>query len=599
MLDYFKNHPECSMVYGRGICVDENGNFLRDYHNNCSVMDFNPDILKWECFILQPAAFIKTDVLKSTGDVDESLHWCMDWDLWLRIAKRHTVNLFPAYWACWRQYEGIKSNEPDFRMFRERFSVMKAHGTVSEYMIGRWYYLGRYPGFLRMIAKLKYKKSGIKQILYYIYEKLMFHFFRMVASFSGFTKDGSSYRKLAVFTPLLPLKTGIATYFTDLLIAMLEKEKNLLIDIYINNNYTPSDIYRHERIRIIDHLMFNKNVSFYKTILYQMGNNYEFHYYMIPYIKRYGGVVEMHDILINAIYNRLSTNFKSAIQGICLRSVSHYLISYPELRFYAYKKLLGKDHQYLEKKLYSRTLPVRKADRIIIRDYENIKRFNLPKRKCSIIIHGVTIGSLADENRRKKIRKSLGIPADAFVVLSAGIIHNNKRIDRVLEALGRICDRIPRLVYVLAGESHWQGEDINDVIVRYNLKKMVRVTGWLSLNTWKDYISVCDVGVNLRGNSSGEHSGPMAQFMQQGKPILISDYDQFRSFPDECTIKIPHGEHEVEKIAEGICRLYRDIKLRKAMGVSARNYAKSKLSFETISEQYMCVLGLNNTEKAK
>lgn len=595
IIHYFKSHPVCGLVYGRGICVDEKGKYIRDYHDNCTVMDFNPEILKWECYILQPAAFIRIEVLKEIGGVNESLHWCMDWDLWLKIVKTdYSVDFLPEYLACWRQYDGIKSNEPDFKMFRERFNVMKTHSNLLGYMMGRYYYLGCHPGFLWMIANLKYKKSVSKRIAYYIFERFLFHFFKILGSYYSYKKGNTVYRKLAVFSPLLPLRTGIATYFTDLLFAMINKEKNLLIDIYINNNYIPSEIYKHERIRLIEHSLFTKNAGTYKSILYQMGNNYEFHYYMMPYIKRYGGVVEMHDILIGSIYGKLSSNLKIAIKEMSLASILHHLKIHPELRFIAYKKFLWKSNLYLENKLYSRILPIRKADKIIIRDEENLKRFNLPKKKCIIIKHGITLIPLADEGTRRKIRKSLDIPEDAFLIVSAGIIHNNKRIDRVLDALSRIRDRIPKIVYILAGESHWEGTDINEIIAKYDVKKIVHVTGWQTIDTWKNYITVCDVGVNLRGNSTGEHSGPMAHFIQQGKPILISDYDQFKSFPDDFTIKIPHGEQEVQNIAESICRLYEDSTLRKKMGFNARRYAEKELSFEIISDQYLSLLELKN-----
>lgn len=401
-------------------------------------------------------------------------------------------------------------------------------------------------------------------------------------------------KRLAVFTPLEPQKTGIATFFSNLFFSMLGKNGSLFIDLYINDGYEPAEKYRHPRVRILNHELFHKNYYTYDAVLYEMGNFYDFHYYMIPYLRRYGGTAELHDVKNDALYDRLFSELNASFKNGRFFNFLRLLYRFPELRFFIWRRLFGiGGSEYLRERLYRHSVLVRKADSFIVRDDSVIKRFKLPRKKANVVVHGIRIDPLPSRNEIVSIKKRLRLADFDFVVVSAGLVQKNKRIDKVLQAIKLVKSKIPDILYVLAGESVWEGGKIEDLIESLGLRKQVRLTGWLSMRDWMDYINACDVGVNLRADSTGEHSGPLVTFIERGKPVLISDHDQFKIYPDEFAIKIPVGEGEVDRIAEALLELYHNHTLRTKMAASAREYAEEMLSFDrSITERYFKVLGL-------
>jgi GT2 family glycosyltransferase len=82
-IDYFDEHPDVDVVYGDANFIDEHDNVTQAYPTE----DWNLDRFKDSCFICQPATFFRRRVVERFGLPDERLHFCMDYDFWLRLAK--------------------------------------------------------------------------------------------------------------------------------------------------------------------------------------------------------------------------------------------------------------------------------------------------------------------------------------------------------------------------------------------------------------------------------------------------------------------------------------------------------------------------------
>jgi hypothetical protein len=60
--------------------------------------------------------------------------------------------------------------------------------------------------------------------------------------------------------------------------------------------------------------------------------------------------------------------------------------------------------------------------------------------------------------------------------------------------------------------------------------------------------------VNLRYPSAGETSGTLIRAFDAGKPVAVSDYAQFAELPDDCVVKIPLGDREIDSLADFFLR---------------------------------------------
>ena len=83
ILDYFDTQPECDLVYGHNYMIDENGRVVQE----TPVSNFHiTDMLHPIGGLPQPGLFWQRRVTDHIGLFDETLHYTMDYDYWLRAA---------------------------------------------------------------------------------------------------------------------------------------------------------------------------------------------------------------------------------------------------------------------------------------------------------------------------------------------------------------------------------------------------------------------------------------------------------------------------------------------------------------------------------
>lgn len=79
----------------------------------------------------------------------------------------------------------------------------------------------------------------------------------------------------------------------------------------------------------------------------------------------------------------------------------------------------------------------------------------------------------------QKLRKSLGIPLDAFVVLSVGEVNKNKNHELGIRAIAQLKDTIPQLFYVIVGRGSSM-EALKKLSANLGVEKQVIFTGYRS-----------------------------------------------------------------------------------------------------------------------
>jgi glycosyltransferase involved in cell wall biosynthesis len=94
--EHFETYPNATALYGKAHHLYENGDIMENYYTE----PWDYEKLKFICYLCQPAVFWKRSLLKEFGYFNESLHFCLDYEYWLRIGKKHKFNYLDKHYLA-------------------------------------------------------------------------------------------------------------------------------------------------------------------------------------------------------------------------------------------------------------------------------------------------------------------------------------------------------------------------------------------------------------------------------------------------------------------------------------------------------------------
>jgi glycosyltransferase involved in cell wall biosynthesis len=116
------NH-DVAAAYGDAVHVDENERVLSRYPTRA----FDRDALLESCYICQPASAIRRTAFEAEGGMNTRLEVALDYDLWIRLARRHTFQKVEGVVAASRMHRENKTLARRGEVFREALQVLRAH----------------------------------------------------------------------------------------------------------------------------------------------------------------------------------------------------------------------------------------------------------------------------------------------------------------------------------------------------------------------------------------------------------------------------------------------------------------------------------------
>lgn len=133
----FQAEPDVGVVYGHALLVNAEGLVLQILW----APPFSRALLRLHDFIVQPAAFIRRDLVGERL-VDESFDYTMDYELWLRLARHHRFRRLRRIVAIDRHHRARKSytmldvGRSDHARLEQRYGV--AHGPIGTIARKTW-----------------------------------------------------------------------------------------------------------------------------------------------------------------------------------------------------------------------------------------------------------------------------------------------------------------------------------------------------------------------------------------------------------------------------------------------------------------------------
>jgi glycosyltransferase involved in cell wall biosynthesis len=121
----FHRQPGAGAVYGEGYLIDSEGRIQSRFPHT---QEFDLWRLMYlSDYILQQTVFFRKTVLQEIGPLDESLHYTMDWDILIRIAKSYSLAYTPEYLGCLREHAEAKTTYGGSERAQEILRMLRGH----------------------------------------------------------------------------------------------------------------------------------------------------------------------------------------------------------------------------------------------------------------------------------------------------------------------------------------------------------------------------------------------------------------------------------------------------------------------------------------
>ena len=123
--------PQSEWLTGACRIVDAGGREIRravTAYKNLFLRRYSYSLHLVQNFVSAPATFARLDALREVGPVDERYRYAMDYDLWLRLARRGPPLVLDRYLAAFRMAEGTLSMSGFERQFEEHREISRRNG---------------------------------------------------------------------------------------------------------------------------------------------------------------------------------------------------------------------------------------------------------------------------------------------------------------------------------------------------------------------------------------------------------------------------------------------------------------------------------------
>jgi len=314
--------------------------------------------------------------------------------------------------------------------------------------------------------------------------------------------------RVAWFSPLPPVRSGIAAYSAEVLPRLTAH-----FDIECFTETSAHDFVWSARRRAYD------------LVVYQLGNA-PFHDYMWAYLVAYPGLVVLHDARLHHARAR------------CLLH---------QRRFDDYRRELQYDHpdatsgfaEYVVEGLGGSISYFWSMLRVVMRTARTIAVHNprvaddLREQYPGVAIEVIRMGVPAiepDRAARASARGALALPDEAIVFAAFGKVTAEKRLAAILGAIGALAGEGRDVRLLLVGDT---GEHtaLQEDIARHGVADRVLLTGHVAEETIGAHLAAADVCLCLRWPTARETSASWLRCLAAGRPTVISDLAHLVDIP--------------------------------------------------------------------
>ena len=310
----------------------------------------------------------------------------------------------------------------------------------------------------------------------------------------------------------------------------------------------------------------------YDHVLYNFGNNYEFHGGIFNTARQRPGVVVLHDAVMYHFFAELYLEDK--------KDPSSFLSLFDELYGPRAVERVSRSLRGLEPPLPDTQAisqwslleaTVESALGVVVHsEYCKAKIADIVE--CPIAKAGLPVERASDLELLGRSR--LGVPSDHVLIVIAGGLNRNKRADSVIRALGALRGRTQRTTLALVG---WitteESARLKEIARAEGVDGSLLFVGFASDEVFYSYLAQADICVNLRYPNTEGGSASVVEEMLYDNAVVALNTGVFGELPDN-TVSRVRLAYEHQDLTRALGELIESPERREELATRARSYAE-------------------------
>jgi len=315
-------------------------------------------------------------------------------------------------------------------------------------------------------------------------------------------------------------------------------------------------------------------------LIYQIGNNYEFHQGALPWLWKLPGIVCLHDFLLAHLFHGWACNGG--------RMDNRHSRAKTILQTWYGSKNAERFFQYTNTEAFIEgtldTSPMIEWICSMALGVITHSRWGCPRilDSCPGPVRVVPL-AYNRHNVSSMIDPSAHTSKDTFRILTIGHVNPNKRVESVIRAIGNSPILRRNSEFRLVGKI---GPETEKQLYALATETGVRllISGEVDDPTLVQAIEESDVMCCLRWPSCEAASASTIEAMLNGKPAIVINTGFYQDIPDGYALKI-NPKNEIPEIQAALELLYNNPDQRHAIAESGKNWATTRFTAENYARE--------------
>lgn len=405
--------------------------------------------------------------------------------------------------------------------------------------------------------------------------------------------------QVAVVTPLLPIRSGVADYSTRLLEAFVPALDSVapdaLLDCFADGrDITPAEpalpagvLSWFDARRF---LRMDKVRGGYDAVLYVVGNS-EFHTGALTALRARPGTVLAHEVGVGGMLGFAAWRddaVPGGLEGALRRALG--TAGFEALQL---------------------TAPIKAADLerlglLLVQEIAEPSRRVLVSSEAARALAVAAAPELADRfavlpfamarrgSELAVVKKARGGISARPLVASFGIVDDHKLPRLLVEAVAAVrTEPVPDLTFV-GPVSDALAAELSALATTLGIAGRLRITGHVEQSVYLEHLGRASIAVQLRAGFAGESSAAVADCLAVGVPTIVSDLGWLHELPDDTVAKVDSSADDAAAgLAATIESLLQEPERRAAMAARATEYAAER-SYERAAAELVALLGIGH-----